>query len=51
MPLGVALTAELTGHGRDSEPLDLTRKACRLLAESAALVLVQRTGMRLENLG
>jgi hypothetical protein len=49
--LAVALTAELSEHGGDSEPLDLTRKAGRLLAESAALVLAQRAGLQLENLG
>lgn len=49
--LGVALTAELGERDRDPEPLDLTRKAGRLLAESAALVLAQRAGLRLENLG
>ena len=49
--LAVALTADLGEPDRDGEPLDLTRKAGRLLAESAALVLAQRAGLQLENLG
>lgn len=48
--VAICLGAELTHAGR-TEPLDLTRKAGRLLAESAALVLAQRDGAQLENFG
>lgn len=48
--VALCLGADLT-HGGRTEPLDLTRKAGRLLAESAALVLAQRDGAQLENLG
>jgi hypothetical protein len=42
--------AQLTG--RDEQRLDLTRKAARLLAESAALVMAQITDdADIENLG
>lgn len=46
-----ALTAEWSNGDDDLESLDLTRKASRLLAENAALVLAQRAGLRQENLG
>ncbi len=49
--LAVALSVELSERDSGPEPLDLTRKAGRLLAESAALVLAQRAGVQLENLG
>ena len=48
--VAICIDAELT-HDGDSEPLDLTRKAGQLLAESAALVLAQRAGEQLENRG
>ena len=49
--LAITLSAQLAEPDREPEPLDLTRKAGRLLAESAALVLAQRASLSLENLG
>lgn len=47
----IATEAAVEGAGGGAAPLDLTRKASRLLAESAALVIAQRAGHSLENLG
>lgn len=47
----VALSAEAAAPDAAPVSLDLTRKAGRLLAESAAVVLAQRAGHDLENLG
>ena len=49
--LAVALTVELSERDSDTEALNLTRKAGRLLAESAALVLAHHVSVQLENLG
>ncbi|GAA1434424.1 hypothetical protein GCM10009616_28840 [Microlunatus lacustris] len=49
--LDIAVAAQLSGPDVGVGPLDLTRKAGRLLAESAALVLAQLGGHELENLG
>lgn len=49
--LDIAVAAQLIGPEITVESLDLTRKAGRLLAESAALVLAQLAGHKLENLG
>ena len=50
--LAVTTVAMVQLAGRDDQPLDLSRKAARLLAESAALVLAQLTDdADIENLG